>query len=91
MRLDYYKLVRDGIPRIIEAGGGHPVTRVLDQVGYLAALRAKLVEEAEEARAAPWPYGASRAMCRLLPVAGHAVNHVWEAGAPLAAWICVTI
>ena len=53
MRLDYYKLVRDGIPRIIEAGGGHPVTRVLDQVGYLAALRAKLVEEAEEARAAP--------------------------------------
>ena len=53
MRLDYYKLVRDGIPRIIEAGGGQPVTRVLDQAGYLAALRAKLVEEAEEARAAP--------------------------------------
>jgi predicted house-cleaning noncanonical NTP pyrophosphatase (MazG superfamily) len=52
MRLDYYKLVRDGIPRIIEADGGQPVTRVLDQAGYLAALRAKLVEEAEEARAA---------------------------------------
>ena len=53
MRLDYHKLVRDGIPRIIEAGGGQPVTRVLDQAGYLAALRAKLVEEAEEAQAAP--------------------------------------
>ena len=52
MRLDYHKLVRDGIPRIIEAGGGQPVTRVLDQAGYLAALRAKLIEEAEEAHAA---------------------------------------
>ena len=53
MRLDYQKLVRDGIPRIIEAGGGRPVTRVLDQTGYLAALRAKLMEEADEARSAP--------------------------------------
>ena len=53
MRLDYHKLVRDGIPRIIEAGGGRPVTRVLDQAGYLAALRVKLVEEAGEAQAAP--------------------------------------
>jgi predicted house-cleaning noncanonical NTP pyrophosphatase (MazG superfamily) len=53
MRLDYHKLVRDGIPGIIEAGGGQPVTRVLDQAGYVAALRAKLMEEAEEARAAP--------------------------------------
>jgi predicted house-cleaning noncanonical NTP pyrophosphatase (MazG superfamily) len=52
MRLDYHKLVRDGIPRIIEADGGQPVTHVLDQAGYLAALRAKLIEEAEEARAA---------------------------------------
>ena len=52
MRLDYHKLVRDGIPRIIEAGGSQPVTRVLDQAGYLAALRAKLIEEAEEAQAA---------------------------------------
>ena len=53
MRLDYHKLVRDGIPRIIEADGGKPVTRVLDQAGYLAALWAKLLEEAEEAQAAP--------------------------------------
>ena len=52
MRLDYRKLVRDEIPRIIEAGGGQPVTRVLDQAGYLDALRAKLMEEAEEAQAA---------------------------------------
>jgi predicted house-cleaning noncanonical NTP pyrophosphatase (MazG superfamily) len=53
MRLDYDKLVRDGIPRIIEAGGGQPVTRVLDHAGYLVALRAKLLEEAEETQAAP--------------------------------------
>jgi predicted house-cleaning noncanonical NTP pyrophosphatase (MazG superfamily) len=53
MRLDYRKLVRDGIPRIIEADGGQPVTRVLDQAGYLVALREKLMEEAEEARTAP--------------------------------------
>jgi predicted house-cleaning noncanonical NTP pyrophosphatase (MazG superfamily) len=53
MRLDYHKLVRDGIPGIIEADGGQPVTRVLDQAGYQAALRAKLMEEAEEARSAP--------------------------------------
>jgi predicted house-cleaning noncanonical NTP pyrophosphatase (MazG superfamily) len=53
MRLEYHKLVRDGISRIIEAGGVQPVTRVLDRAGYLAALRAKLLEEAEEARSAP--------------------------------------
>ena len=53
MSLDYHKLVGDGIPRIIEAGGGQPITRVLDQAGYLAALRAKLIEEAGEARVAP--------------------------------------
>jgi predicted house-cleaning noncanonical NTP pyrophosphatase (MazG superfamily) len=52
MRVDYHKLVRDGVPRIIEAGGGQPVTRVLDQAGYLTALRAKLVEEAREAQTA---------------------------------------
>lgn len=53
MRLDYHKLVRDGIPRIIEADGGQPVTRVLDLAGYIAALWAKLMEEAAEARAEP--------------------------------------
>jgi len=53
MRFDYHKLVRDQIPRVIEADGGRPVTRVLDQAGYLVALRAKLVEEAEEAQEAP--------------------------------------
>ena len=46
MRVCYHKLVREGIPCIIQAGGGQPVTRVLDQAGYLAALRAKLMEEA---------------------------------------------
>jgi predicted house-cleaning noncanonical NTP pyrophosphatase (MazG superfamily) len=53
MRVTYHKLVRDQIPAIIAADGGQPVTRVLDQAGYEAALRAKLLEEAHEAQAAP--------------------------------------
>jgi predicted house-cleaning noncanonical NTP pyrophosphatase (MazG superfamily) len=53
MRVTYHKLVRNRIPAIIAADGGQPVTRVLDHVGYEAALRAKLLEEAHEAQAAP--------------------------------------
>ena len=50
MRVAHHKLVRDQIPAIIAAAGRQPVTRVLDQAGYQAALRAKLVEEAREAQ-----------------------------------------
>jgi predicted house-cleaning noncanonical NTP pyrophosphatase (MazG superfamily) len=50
MRVAHHKLVRDQIPQIIAADGGRPVTRVLDQASYRAALRAKLLEEAREAR-----------------------------------------
>jgi predicted house-cleaning noncanonical NTP pyrophosphatase (MazG superfamily) len=53
MRVAYHKLVRDQMPAIITANGGQPVTRVLDDAGYEAALRAKLLEEAHEAQAAP--------------------------------------
>ncbi len=53
MRVTHHKLVRDQIPAIITADGGQPVTRVLDDAGYEAALRAKLLEEAHEAQAAP--------------------------------------
>jgi predicted house-cleaning noncanonical NTP pyrophosphatase (MazG superfamily) len=52
MRVAYNKLVRDRIPEIIEADGGQPVTRVLDDAGYEVALRAKLIEESREAQAA---------------------------------------
>jgi predicted house-cleaning noncanonical NTP pyrophosphatase (MazG superfamily) len=52
MRVTHHKLVRDQIPAIITAAGGQPVTRVLDDVGYEAALRAELLEEAHEAQAA---------------------------------------
>jgi len=53
MRVSYHKLVRDQIPAIIAADGHQPVTRILDQASYEAALRAKLLEEAHEAQAAP--------------------------------------
>ena len=53
MRVTHHKLVRDQIPAIITADGGQPVTRILDDAGYEAALRAKLLEEAHEAQAAP--------------------------------------
>jgi predicted house-cleaning noncanonical NTP pyrophosphatase (MazG superfamily) len=53
MRVAYHKLVRDRIPAIIAADGSQPVTRVLEDAGYQAALRAKLLEEAREAHAAP--------------------------------------
>ena len=53
MRVTYHKLVRDQIPAIIAAEGHQPVTRILDHADYEAALRAKLLEEAHEAQAAP--------------------------------------
>lgn len=58
------KLVRDRIPEIIQAGGRHPVTRVLDEAGYRQALLAKLAEEAAEAAArAPRTFPGSWQMC----------------------------
>ena len=53
MRVVYNKLVRDQIPKIIEAAGHQPVTRVLDKRRYTEALLANLLEEACEAHAAP--------------------------------------
>ncbi len=47
-RIVYNKLVRDGIPAIIEADNQTPVTRVLSDADYRRALLEKLVEEAKE-------------------------------------------
>jgi predicted house-cleaning noncanonical NTP pyrophosphatase (MazG superfamily) len=47
------KLVRDRIPEIIQCNGHRAVTRVLDSDEYRQQLLAKLVEEAQEAQAAP--------------------------------------
>ena len=44
----YNKLVRDQIPAIIEANGQKPVTRILDEEEYMAALEQKLDEEVQE-------------------------------------------
>ena len=52
MRQVYQKLVRDSIPAQIEAAGKAYETRVLGEAEYRKALRAKLVEEAEEVQAA---------------------------------------
>lgn len=46
------KLVRDLIPEIIRANGGEPVTWQLSEKEILGALTTKLLEEAEELRAA---------------------------------------
>jgi len=53
MRLAYNKLVRDRIPEIIQSQGQQPITHVLDNGQYRAALLAKLLEEAQEAQSAP--------------------------------------
>ena len=53
MRVAYNKLVRDKIPAIIQAAGDQPITRILDERAYQVALLAKLIEEAQEAYAAP--------------------------------------
>ena len=52
MRVAYNKLVRDQIPDIIASTGSQPSTHVLDHSSYQAALRSKLLEEAQEAEAA---------------------------------------
>jgi predicted house-cleaning noncanonical NTP pyrophosphatase (MazG superfamily) len=52
MRIAHNKLVRDRIPDFIESEGHQPVMRVLDDDEYRIALLAKLVEEAQQARAA---------------------------------------
>ena len=42
------KLVRDHIPDLIRASGEEPVTRILNDAEYLAALETKLDEEVAE-------------------------------------------
>lgn len=48
MKITYNKLVRDNIPEITLQNGGKPVTRVLSDEAYIAALTAKLQEECTE-------------------------------------------
>ena len=48
MKMKHDKLVRDGIPAIIERSGRQCVTRVLDEREYLLKLDEKLQEELDE-------------------------------------------
>jgi predicted house-cleaning noncanonical NTP pyrophosphatase (MazG superfamily) len=80
MRVAHHKLVRDQIPEIIAAAGRQPVTRVLDQAGYQAALRTKLLKEAHEAQAAPDGQLASELadVLEVLQALAAAHNMSWE-------------
>ena len=53
MRIHYKKLVRNRIPDIIRAEGRGCGVETLSPQDYLAALRAKVVEEAQELAQAP--------------------------------------
>ena len=48
----YNKLVRDLIPKIIEAAGHRPHSRILNDLEYDTMLRTKVIEEARELLAA---------------------------------------
>lgn len=48
MRKNYDKLIRDRIPEIMDAEGTEYETEVLNERDYVAALRAKVLEEARE-------------------------------------------
>lgn len=50
--MQYNKLIRDNIPAIIAQSGRQCRTEILGQEEYRQALRAKLVEEAQEVHAA---------------------------------------
>jgi len=49
MRIEYDKLVRDGVPGAIEADGHSCRIEVLSREAYIIELKRKLVEEAREA------------------------------------------
>lgn len=55
MRKIYNKLVRDHIPEIIQAAGRECAVETMSEAEFHRALRAKLVEEAQEAAAAVPP------------------------------------
>jgi predicted house-cleaning noncanonical NTP pyrophosphatase (MazG superfamily) len=67
-------------PAIIAAGGSKPSTRVLDQASYQAALRSKLLEEAQEAAAAPDEQLASELadVLEVLRALAKAHDRTWE-------------
>jgi len=67
MRVAYNKLIRDRIPEIINEDGHRAVIHVLDKDSYQAALRAKLLEEAQEASSAP-PHALAAELADVLEV-----------------------
>jgi predicted house-cleaning noncanonical NTP pyrophosphatase (MazG superfamily) len=55
MRFRVEKLIRDGLPAMMRAQGLQVFERRMDDAEFVAALKAKLVEEAAEARDAVSP------------------------------------
>ncbi|MDZ7802337.1 MAG: hypothetical protein U5K81_16280 [Trueperaceae bacterium] len=71
VRTRHDKLIRDRIPEIMDAEGVRYETRRLDDAAYRRALRAKLVEEAQEAAAADTPDALRTELADLLEVVRH--------------------
>jgi len=68
LRRTYRKLVRDRIPEIIESQGGSCQCRILAEDEYTRALKAKLVEEAQEALVADDREGLLRELADVMEV-----------------------
>lgn len=84
----YNKLVRDGIPAIIENDNQAPVTRILDDKEYRQKLLQKLVEEATELLESDGDLGERADIAEVLkaldPVLGYTDDAIEEARAQKA-------
>ena len=69
MRKRYDKLIRDRIPELMDEAGVLYEVEVADEAAYVAALRAKLVEEAREAAEADDPDDLAKEVADLYEVA----------------------